>query len=180
MNAMPQRTEVLHGGRAKVAAAGGSRPPLTSRWPQRPSAHIVSETIPVFFIACNSDGFWIARDAAGQTGGIFLTKRSALRFAKRLSGPFGGATVFLPDRIELDIKDQGDRIAAFVANIKRRLVGTFRKGVRKLLASQQILLATISQARSDERRNRAAIERDLFQGRARYSTKNDDDLPVIR
>jgi len=153
---------------------------MAMQWPQRPPAHIVSETIPVFFVARNNDGFWVARDAGGQTGGIFLSKRSAVRFAKRHSGLFGGATVFLPDRIELDIKNQGDGIAASLATIKRTWASIFRKGARKLLATQRVLLATISRARSDGRRNRAAIERDLFQGRTRYSTKNDDDLPVIR
>ena len=35
---------------------------------------IVNETIPAFFIGRNMEGFWVARDANGQIGGIFLLK----------------------------------------------------------------------------------------------------------
>ena len=39
---------------------------------------IVSETIPAFFIGRNKEGFWVARDAKGRIGGIFLFENSAL------------------------------------------------------------------------------------------------------
>src|SRR6266850_2414939 len=53
---------------------------------------VVSEAIPAFFIGRNKEGFWIARDAKGRIGGIFLLENSALSFAKRHSQPGGCAT----------------------------------------------------------------------------------------
>ena len=46
---------------------------------------IVNEAIPAFFIGRNKEGFWVARDAKGQIGGIFLLENSALSFARRHS-----------------------------------------------------------------------------------------------
>jgi len=98
---------------------------------------VVNEVIPAFFIGRNSDGFWLARDAKGKTGGIFLFERSALSFARRHSRPQGCATIFPSERFELDLENQGNvlvaplgrlmrlavhtrqRIAAVIANIKR-------------------------------------------------------------
>jgi hypothetical protein len=40
------------------------------------------------------------------------------------------------------------------------------------------LAARISRALADERRNRTAIERELFHGEYRLSSKCDDDLPI--
>ena len=34
--------------------------------------NIINETIPAFFIGRNMEGFWVARDAKGKIGGIFL------------------------------------------------------------------------------------------------------------
>jgi hypothetical protein len=36
------------------------------------------------------------------------------------------------------------------------------------------------QALTEERRHRTAIEQQLFYGRTKFSTKNDDDLPGIQ
>ncbi len=69
---------------------------------------IVSDTIPAFFIGQNRDGFWVARDTKGRTGGIFLFQGSALAFAKRKSRPAGCATIFPSERFELDIKNHGN------------------------------------------------------------------------
>ena len=38
----------------------------------------VSDAIPAFFIGRNKDGFWVARDARGRIGGLFLSKSGAL------------------------------------------------------------------------------------------------------
>ncbi|WP_213739075.1 hypothetical protein [Bradyrhizobium sp. dw_411] len=99
---------------------------------------IINEAIPAFFIGRNSDGFWLAREARGKTGGIFLFERSALSFARRHSRAQGGcATIFPSERFELDLENQGSvlvaplrrlmrlaahtrqRIAAVISNIKR-------------------------------------------------------------
>ena len=69
---------------------------------------IVNETIPAFFIGRNRQGFWLARDAKGKIGGIFLFESSALSFARRNSGPAGCATIFPSERIELDLENQGN------------------------------------------------------------------------
>jgi hypothetical protein len=69
---------------------------------------IVNASIPAFFIGRNKEGFWLARDAKGQIGGIFLRESSALAFAKRNSRPSGCATIFPSERFELDLENQGN------------------------------------------------------------------------
>jgi hypothetical protein len=80
---------------------------------------IVSEGIPAFFIGRNKEGFWIARDAKGQIGGIFLLENSAVSFARRNSRPAGGATIFPSDRFELDLENQGNPFVAQLGWFKR-------------------------------------------------------------
>ena len=83
-------------------------------FPHRPNPQMLSETIPLYFIARNKNGFWIAREAEGRTGGIFVFQRSALRFAKKTSAPNGCATMFLPQRLELDVPNRGVKITALL------------------------------------------------------------------
>jgi hypothetical protein len=68
---------------------------------------IVSASIPVFFVGRNRDGFWLARDAKGENGGVFLFRRSALAFARRASASehSGCAMIFPSERFELDVKN---------------------------------------------------------------------------
>jgi hypothetical protein len=73
---------------------------------------IVNETIPAFFIGRNMEGFWVARDAKGQIGGIFLLENSAVSFARKNSGPGGCATIFPSERIELDLDNRGNPLVA--------------------------------------------------------------------
>jgi hypothetical protein len=80
---------------------------------------IVSETIPAFFIGRNMEGFWVARDANGRIGGIFLLERSALSFARENSRPAGCATIFPSERFELDLKNDGNPLVAQVGWLKR-------------------------------------------------------------
>jgi hypothetical protein len=88
---------------------------------------VVNEAIPAFFIGRNKEGFWVARDAKGRIGGIFLLENSALSFAKRNSRPAGCATIFPSERIELDLENKGNPLAAqlgslihFAARFRRR------------------------------------------------------------
>jgi hypothetical protein len=53
----------------------------------------------------------VVREAEGKAGGIFLRKRSAVRFAARKSAPTGCATMFLSDRFELDVENRGSALA---------------------------------------------------------------------
>jgi hypothetical protein len=72
---------------------------------------IVNAAIPAFFIGRNKEGFWVARDARGRIGGIFLLENSALSFARRNSRPAGCATIFPSGRFELDLENKGSPLA---------------------------------------------------------------------
>jgi hypothetical protein len=80
---------------------------------------IVSEAIPAFFIGRNKEGFWVARDANGQIGGIFLLENSAVSFARENSRPPGCATIFPSERFELDLENKGNPLVAQLGWLKR-------------------------------------------------------------
>jgi hypothetical protein len=89
--------------------------------PPRPDPSILNEAIPLFYVGQNLDGFWVARAADGQVGGIFLRKQSALNFANRNADPRGCATMYPSERFELDIENKGNPLIAHVATTKRAL-----------------------------------------------------------
>jgi hypothetical protein len=97
------------------------RSAAVTRLPQRPDPSIISDAIPLFFIGRDRDGFWVAREADGRVGGIFLRKQSALKFAKKISQPAGCATMFLSERFELDIENTGNLLIAHLGAAKRVL-----------------------------------------------------------
>ena len=66
-------------------------------FPHRPDSDVLSGSISLFFIARNRSGLWIAREAEGRTGGIFLLRKSALQFAEKNSGKSGSAIMFLTE-----------------------------------------------------------------------------------
>jgi hypothetical protein len=78
---------------------------------------IVNAAIPAFFIGRNKEGFWVARDAKGRIGGIFLLENSALSFARRNSRPAGCATIFPSERFELDLENKGNPLAAQLGSL---------------------------------------------------------------
>jgi hypothetical protein len=80
---------------------------------------IVNEAIPAFFIGRNKDGFWLARDVKGKLGGMFLLEGSALSFARRHCRPMGCATIFPSEKFELDLENQGNALAAYLAPLMR-------------------------------------------------------------
>ena len=80
---------------------------------------IVSEAIPAFFIGRNKEGFWVARDAKGRIGGIFLLENSALSFARRNSRPAGCATIFPSERFELDLENKGNPLVEYLGSLMR-------------------------------------------------------------
>jgi len=130
---------------AKPAGAPPDEVP-GSTTPFRPlDASIVSDAIPAFFIGRNRDGFWVARDAKGRNGGIFLLKASAVSFARALSGRAGCATIFPTESFELDLKNSGNPLIPFL----QRLIGlALRLRQRALAGARQIATAI-------ERRRRA-------------------------
>ncbi|WP_213769451.1 hypothetical protein [Bradyrhizobium sp. dw_78] len=88
---------------------------------QRPGPDILNETIPVFFIGRNQNGFWVARDAEGKFGGLFWSRVAALRFASSVR-PGGCATVFPQARFELDIGNAGNPLISWLETARRLLV----------------------------------------------------------
>jgi hypothetical protein len=103
------------------ALSGRTSGKPTMAFPQRPNSGVLSESIPLFFIGRSRFGFWVAREAQGRIGGVFLFRRSALRFANRNSAPAGCATMSLDERLELDVKNRGNPMAAWLAGIASRL-----------------------------------------------------------
>jgi hypothetical protein len=80
---------------------------------------VLNASIPAFFIGRNKDGFWLARDVRGQSGGIFLLRGSALAFARRNSWPSGCATIFPSERFELDLENQGNPLIEYLRPLTR-------------------------------------------------------------
>ena len=98
---------------------GGSA--AVTNFPQRPNGGVLSESIPLYFIGRNTLGFWVVREATGRTGGVFLFRWSALRFANRNCAPAGCATMALDAPLELDVENQGNPIASWLIEIASRL-----------------------------------------------------------
>jgi hypothetical protein len=67
----------------------------TAPLPSRPDDTVLSDSIPLFFIGRNHDGFWVVRESAGRCGGLFLFRWSAARFARRNGLAGGGATMLV-------------------------------------------------------------------------------------
>ncbi|MBR0842550.1 hypothetical protein JQ607_20310 [Bradyrhizobium liaoningense] len=83
---------------------------------------VVSAAIPAFFIGRNGAGLWVAREANGRVGGLFLFKSSAVDFANRQSEPERCALVFPAETFELDIENRGNPLIV-LAEGARQLLG---------------------------------------------------------
>jgi hypothetical protein len=83
-------------------------PAVAAKFPRRPGAGFLSETIPLFYIGRNKNGLWVVREEQGRAGGIFLFKRSALRFATKHGELVGSATMLLDEQFELDVENRGN------------------------------------------------------------------------
>jgi hypothetical protein len=82
--------------------------PARTVLPNRPDACVLNRAIPLFFVGRNKHGFWLVREAQGRIGGMFLLRRSALRFAQRASAPHGCATMLVAKTFELDTWNRGN------------------------------------------------------------------------
>jgi hypothetical protein len=133
--------------RSRILPADG---PATVTAPFQPlDPAIVSEAIPAFFIGRNKEGFWVARDAKGQIGGIFLLESSALSFARENGRPAGCATIFPSERFELDLENKGNPLIAQLGSLihlamrlQRRMaafIGKMTKAVRRRLENFHVL-----------------------------------------
>jgi hypothetical protein len=90
---------------------------------------VVNASIPTFFVGRNRDGFWLARDARGENGGIFLFKSSAIAFVRRASGQAGCATIFPSERFELDVENQGNPLIDYLKPLLRLAMTGWRRAV---------------------------------------------------
>jgi hypothetical protein len=127
---------------------------------KRPNPSLLNEVIPVFFIGKNPEGFWVARNADGSSGGLFLFKGSALRFTRNAPLPIPPATMLVSKRFELDIANQGNRYADELIAVRRKLAHVQRKlmAIKALLAA--IVFApsrALSRAMAERRIHRAAL-----------------------
>ena len=125
----------IKGGNGELPGAGAA----IRNFPQRPNGGILSESIPLFFIGRSTRGFWVAREAEGRTGGVFLFRRSALRFATRNSAPAGCATMFLNDRLDLDVENQGSPMVEWLIGIASRVSNLIPKYPPPIAIRQQKL-----------------------------------------
>jgi hypothetical protein len=164
-----------------VAAKPEHRPQTVKKFPKRPHLNVLSETIPLFYICQNRHGFWVARDSERRNGGLFLRKDSALRFARKNSERTGCAMMLLTEPFELDVENQGSRVAVplgSVFDVVTRRAPAFAAFVGMVVVEWHKLVEQISNALASERRHRAAIEQELFHGEYWLTSKNDDDLPI--
>lgn len=82
---------------------------------------VVSAAIPAFFIGRNSADLWVAREANGRVGGLFLFKSSAVDFANRQSAPARCALVFPAETFELDVENRGNPLIVLAEGARRLL-----------------------------------------------------------
>lgn len=102
----------------RATSVAGSNPSTALR-PLDPD--VVSASIPAFFIGRNKAGLWVAREACGRVGGMFLFKSSAVDFANRQSAPARCALVFPAETFELEIENRGNPLIVLVEGAKRLL-----------------------------------------------------------
>jgi hypothetical protein len=116
----------------RIALAGEAGAPAAQFRPLDPS--IVSDAIPAFFIGRDGDGLWVAREAKGRIGGLFLLKSSALSFAHARGGLAGCATIYRSERFELDLENEGNPLAHLAPLVRHatrlaRRIGAVRDAI---------------------------------------------------
>jgi hypothetical protein len=60
------------------------------------------------------------------------------------------------------------------------LINTISFAIARALAEAASLLSRLQRSVAQARADRARVEAELFHGRYHLSTKNDDDLPLVR
>jgi len=153
------------------SAAAPSIANAEAPWPSRPDPGVLNGSVPLFFISPDRDGLWIACESDFHIGGIFLFRRSAMRFAQRHSAPNRCATMILAEPHRLTIENKGNRLIEVLRPSLRQ--------AKRVVAKIRSWAAQMSRARIEERMLHAALEAELYRGRYRHSNKNDDDLPIV-
>jgi hypothetical protein len=92
--------------------------------------NVLSASIPTFVVGQDRDGFWLTRDVRGENGGIFLLRCSALAFARKVSAPLGCATIFSPERFELDLENRGNRLISYLKPLLRLVSLVWKRPTR--------------------------------------------------
>jgi hypothetical protein len=134
-------------------------PSTLIKFPKRPDLTVLSESIPLFYIAQNNHRFWVAREANGRCGGVFLLRRSAVRFAQRNSAPAGCAIMFLDAPLELDVTNASSIIVEPLTEIidfARRRAPTFTAFIAMTLAKCRNIDAQILRFCGSESKDRIA------------------------
>jgi hypothetical protein len=152
--------------RGESSASSNARP----KFPRRPDPSILSDSIPLFYVGRNLRGFWVAREGKGCCGGLFLLRRSAIRFANRNCQSAGCAMMFLNERFELDLENQGSRLVALLmaaAEFASRCTPRLASFAAMAAAKWRTLIAQSSRALASERKHRKAIEKELFRDNTR-------------
>jgi len=149
-----------------------------TRLPQRPDASVISEAIPLFYIGRNKSGLWVAREAEGRIGGMFLTRRAAVRFANESCEPAGCATMFVTQPLELGFARSDNAAEPRDGAAAAKDAPPLSAVLAAVVATVGRLFGKLSRGLASERSHRRAIERDLFGGRYVLCSKNDDDFPI--
>jgi hypothetical protein len=139
----------------------------TAHLPPRPGVTVLSDSIPLFYIGRNHEGFWVVREAEGRIGGLFLLRCSALRFARQKSLPAGCATMFVTEPLELDLPNQGSRVAEPIASamrVTKQRVPLLANLVATAAAKWRKLVSQILRPIAVQRRNHVAIEKEQLHG----------------
>lgn len=156
--------------------------PTPMAWPQRPDPSVFSESIPLFFISRDNDGFWVACEADFRIGGVFLSQHSALRFARRCSEPTRCATMILEEPHNLVIENRGNRFVAQLRSIKRlvrNLASKLDSYRGATIGNVRAISARLSRAYIEDRLLRVAPKVDPYRSCCKHSDENDDDLPIV-
>ena len=91
--------------------------------------------------------------------------------------------MLVSERFELDIENKGNPLVVRLGVARRlvlRLAQQLTASAGKMAAAARMPVARFSRALAEKRIHRAAIERELFRGRYKHTSKNDDDLPIVR
>ena len=74
---------------------------ITPTVPSRPSSLSAGR---LYYIGRNSRGQWVVRDESGCSGGIFIDRVQALKFAMFENGRHPEAVIMVPGVLELGLK----------------------------------------------------------------------------
>jgi hypothetical protein len=69
-----------------------------------PRSGTLSSRIPRFLIGKDSRGRWVVQDERGLSGGLFVSRAEAVRYAMFESGRQPQAVIMVPGVLELDMK----------------------------------------------------------------------------